>query len=566
MDTGVVLAVGLVFAGVLAGAYYVHRRRQGLLDISLARLEATRQKLQSQVRATIEREKQLTMLSDFSSRLALSLDLEHILGTAIEMLQTTMRVEVVLIYTVDGKTQELRLAALEGVSEEPPMAVLNGKVVQTGRPLVVEDTAGESKLAGQAARREGLHALVIVPLISRSKIIGTCCAATRHPRTFSPHEVEFLATAGHQIGIAVENSRLYRQQQLILEQLQTSEKRYRELFENAHDAIWVSDLDGKITAANQACAEALGYPLHKLIGKNMADILPPGAAADGGETRRKLLLGEPADKEYDQRVVRTDGSEAILRVAVNLIITDRSVFLQHIAKDITSERRAQENLRHYVQQITRAQEEERLRIARDLHDSTAQSLIAVLHQLDSFLEGRRHLPMSDMRELWSIREQTKSILQEVRHFSRDLRPSILDDLGLLPALEWLIEDIKVTHGIDATLAIDGAQQRFLPEVELGLFRIVQEALRNIVRHAEATRIEVILALDDKETRLTIRDDGKGFVLPGSLGELPRLGKLGLAGMRERAQLLGGTTALVSSPSRGTVVSVTIPVEGNVISA
>lgn len=237
-------------------------------------------------------------------------------------------------------------------------------------------------------------------------------------------------------------------------------------------------------------------------------------------------------------------------------------FWEKLKRSDCNNKKINENMRYYVQQATKAQEEERLRIARELHDSTAQSLIAVLHQLESFMDRSKYLKMSDSRALWKIIEELKGVLQEVRQFSRDLRPSILDDLGLIPALEWLTEEIK-THKIQGHLKIEGEEKRFLPEVELALFRIVQEALRNTIKHSKGNNAWVTIKFGEKTTRVTIKDDGQGFSPPRSLGELPRHGKLGLIGMQERARLIGGTLDIYSLPQKGTTITVAIPVDGNV---
>ena len=230
---------------------------------------------------------------------------------------------------------------------------------------------------------------------------------------------------------------------------------------------------------------------------------------------------------------------------------------QNIVRDVTEEKRMQENLRYYLQQITRAQEEERSRIAHELHDSTAQSLIAQLHQLENLLQDKSKLPVREAKSLWGFHEQTRDILQEVRRFSRDLRPSILDDLGLLPALEWVTGELESEYGIKTSLKVLGSERRFSQEAELVLFRIVQEALRNTGKHAQASKAEVEVEFNENKVTITISDNGVGFQPPESLGELSRLGKLGLAGMQERVQLLGGSLKLKSEPAKGTTVIVEV---------
>jgi signal transduction histidine kinase len=226
---------------------------------------------------------------------------------------------------------------------------------------------------------------------------------------------------------------------------------------------------------------------------------------------------------------------------------------------ITERKKAEENLRYYLQEITKAQEEERKRIARELHDSSAQNLIALLHQLDNLLTDKTKLPVKEAKALWGFYEQIRDTLQEVRRFSRDLRPSILDDLGLLPALEWVTEDLKNTYWIEVDLRVLGGERRLFPETELLLFRIVQEALRNIAKHAKATRAEVEIKFEEDKITVTVSDNGKGFEPPEDLGALTPTGKLGLAGMHERVQLLGGTVRLESGPGKGTRISVEAPV-------
>jgi len=221
------------------------------------------------------------------------------------------------------------------------------------------------------------------------------------------------------------------------------------------------------------------------------------------------------------------------------------------------EKQLREDLRFYLQQVTKAQEEERKRIARELHDDTTQALTVLSRQLDNIICGGR-LSKRDIANLEGLRQQANSILEGVRRFSQDLRPSILDDLGLLPALEWLISDITNHSGIAIGMAVVGSERRFSAEAELLLFRIAQEALRNVWRHSEASRAWITLEFGDGKTILTINDNGKGFELPQRVSDLASVGKLGLAGMEERARLIGSTLLLQSKPGEGTTVTVEVP--------
>jgi signal transduction histidine kinase len=220
--------------------------------------------------------------------------------------------------------------------------------------------------------------------------------------------------------------------------------------------------------------------------------------------------------------------------------------------NISKERKIQENLRLYVQKVSEAQEAERKRIARELHDETAQALVIVSRQLEDLANGKSRLSAGD------IREEVRKILEGVRHFSQELRPSILDDLGLIPAIKWLASDLTKNYGITAITDIKGDQQPLPPETEITLFRIIQEALTNVRKHSQATEVSVAMVISEDKISVTIRDNGKGFEIPERMGELTRSGKLGLNGMQERAQLLGGTIKIESNKGKGTLLSVEIP--------
>jgi len=235
---------------------------------------------------------------------------------------------------------------------------------------------------------------------------------------------------------------------------------------------------------------------------------------------------------------------------------------QQIAKDASTEKQMRESLTYYLQQAIRSQEEERRRIARELHDETAQDLAALSRQIDTITsKGARTLSSQDVMLLEELHQQADRALEGVRRFSQDLRPSILDDLGLVPALEWLASDLEQHFGIAVNFDVRGEVSRFAPEVELVLFRIAQEALRNIWKHSGASQAWIGLECLDDSTVLTIGDNGKGFETPEKVAELAPTGKLGLVGMQERARLVGANLTVTSEPGEGTNVTVELPTDG-----
>ena len=555
-ETGSVIVIGtLVILWFESQQREKERRRQAIL-----RLEAAQREIQSN-------ERRLAALNAVSEIVSQSLELEQVLNGALNKAIEVMDVEVALIFLLDEEARELELKTYHGVSEEFAAGVrrmkvgegFNGQVAESGEPLLVKDASHDPQLAREVVALERLHAQLIVPLKSKGKVVGTLCVAVRQPRGFLPEEVELLTAIGNEIGIAIENARLYAEERLIAERLRASEKEYRELFENAHDAICIEDLEGNIIAANRACAELTGYTQEELRGMQVSNFFAGESLRARREIKQKLLRGDALEQPYEQRLIRKDGTEAIIKLTTNLIISDgQPKGFQHIARDITEEKRLEENLRFYLQQVTRAQEEERKRIARELHDDTAQALVVLSRQLDSFISSERR-PMQDVLSLEKLRGQIDKVLEGVRRFSQDLRPSVLDDLGLLPALEWLASDLTDHFGISIGVAMLGSERRFSPEAELLLFRIAQEALRNVWRHSGASRAWITVEFDDGKTILTIRDNGKGFELPKRVSDLASAGKLGLAGMEERAKLLGGSLTVHSELGKGTTVVVEVPV-------
>ena len=214
-------------------------------------------------------------------------------------------------------------------------------------------------------------------------------------------------------------------------------------------------------------------------------------------------------------------------------------------------------MRFHVSQITRAQEDERRRIARELHDDTAQALIALSRRLDDLATSCEQLPEYAIGRLDELHDLIDSTLQGVRRFSRALQPSVLDDLGLLPALEGLLADVEET-GVETELRVYGVRRRLPPDAELVLVRIVQEALSNVRRHSQAPRVVTTVEFGEGQVRMTVDDNGQGFDLPDRTGDLAATGKLGLIGMHERARLLDGTLLIESEPGRGTTVTVDVP--------
>lgn len=221
---------------------------------------------------------------------------------------------------------------------------------------------------------------------------------------------------------------------------------------------------------------------------------------------------------------------------------------------------AQEALQRYIRSITRAQEDERRRLARELHDETIQNLIALDQRLQILAMDLREADPSRALQVSELHRTVNGTIEEVRRMTRALRPTYLEELGLSPALEMLARDAEREIGIPVSFHQEGQPRRLAPEAELALYRIVQQALSNIGRHAQAARAWVSLTFQPDRLTTVVRDDGRGFALPGRLSDLSAKGHFGLMGMKERAELAGGSLTLESAAGSGTVVRVDLPVE------
>jgi signal transduction histidine kinase len=220
-------------------------------------------------------------------------------------------------------------------------------------------------------------------------------------------------------------------------------------------------------------------------------------------------------------------------------------------------RRYQRSIQSYAAAITRGQEDERSRIARELHDETVQALIALDQRTQLIERSCKRDPQLAAVQLGELREMTADTIAEVRHVIRNLRPIYLEDLGLVPAIEMLTQPLNEAAELSATLTVEGEVRRLAPERELALYRIVQEALNNVVKHARARHVHVKLNYGDQLT-VVIQDDGRGFELPDQADALSDLGHFGLIGMRERAELIGARLTIHSAPGVGTTIELQLP--------
>ena len=557
----VIETVAFLLIGLLV-CWLIHRQ-QGTVD----QLKRTEQELHTDIQIIREHELRLDSLNRIAGTVSESLNIHHVLNQAIDNVMDVTRCDVAWIFLVDEERNELSLVTHRGTSEELAREVdklrigegFNGRVAESGEPLYVEDASRDPRLTREIISKYKIRSTLIVPMSSKNKVNGTICIAMYRLREFQSEEVELLSAIGYQIGIAVENANLYQQERSITQQLQVSEERYRGIFENSSEAILVYSTTGRIIMVNRACEELTGYRQDELVNTSVFQLFT-GIHADKLE---QVILKDmdPVLLREDEEVslVRKDGTEAIIELKVGPIYRGEvKIGAQIIARDVTDERQLRKNMDHYISQITQAQEDERLRISRELHDDTAQALANLSRGLDSLVSSSERLDTSLVDEITKLHDIADSALEGVRRYSQDLRPSILDDLGLIPALEWLVSNLEDETGIMTTIDFQGGKFRLVPEKELAVFRICQEILSNIRKHSGATAVEMVLNHEAGHLTIIISDNGQGFSVPDRTSDLAMSGKLGIIGMRERARLTGGTLIVQSERDKGTTITLRVP--------
>ena len=255
---------------------------------------------------------------------------------------------------------------------------------------------------------------------------------------------------------------------------------------------------------------------------------------------------------------RKNGDKFWVEIA-SAIVEDQSrekCFLE-TWNDITRDKQFADNLRSYASLVTSTLEGERKRLARELHDETIQSLFCLCTDIGNCIKDGR-LPPDIRRELKLILDRTGGVMNSLRSFCHEMRPDIIDRFGLVPSIKLLVEEMKRSNGPTCHFDIIGDIRRLPSDTELAIFRIVQEALSNIRRHANATEVKLSGIFNDSTIQIIVSDNGIGFEVPNEIEALASYGKLGLVGMNERTYLIGGTLSIDSEKDKGTTITVQVP--------
>jgi PAS domain S-box-containing protein len=380
------------------------------------------------------------------------------------------------------------------------------------------------------------------PALSRRELVARLSEAEENLRAIRSGEVDAIV--------------VNRQGEEKVFTLRGADHTYRVFVERMNEGAAVLSSDHTVLHCNGRFARFLGARLQSVIGSSMLDLVWPDdhpkldallrrAAQRNcrGEIRLQSRKGAPMSVHLSLNPLRLDSTRAVCLIASDLSETKRA----------EQELRASgEQLRNLTAHLQSVREDERARISREVHDELGQSLTAVKMDL-AWLAGR--LPQRDgpmLKRIRSTQQLADSIIQSIRRISTELRPAVLD-LGLAAAVEWQVQEFEARSGIRCKVRLL-TRQVVASNASTAMFRIFQETLTNVARHAKATRAEVVLQKQRDRLVLLIHDNGRGFDQAD-----PSLSKsLGLLGMRERAAILGGRVSISSAPGKGTTVTAWIP--------
>jgi signal transduction histidine kinase len=532
---------------------------------------------------------------DAGVALASELSLDAVLQKMVEAAAKLTGAQYAALGVIDPSGQSLERFIVTGIDADTQAAIgdpphglgILGALIQDAVPLRLDDLGKDPRSVGFPPNHPPMRTFLGVPILLRGVAYGNLYLTEKAggvPFTGEDEEVTTLLSS--QAAVAIENARLYEAATRWLKQIESL---------NEVSNALVSEMD------LSRLLDLVAARLRELVQARLVLIALPGSSGDlfvratngeGAEELAGMLLSEEASKaarvlsrrrservdsmiedlEVDQEIARRVGARTGLYVP--MVLRDRpiGIIMAHdkedgdarfsdedvrlaetfadraaVAVDL-SERVASDALRRVVG----AQELERQRLARELHDETGQALTSILLRLKTLEDASD--PAAVAAAVSQVRELVVATLQDVRRLAVELRPKVLDDFGLVSALERLVDTFREQSGIEVDLESRLGNERLPFDIETTLYRITQEALTNVVKHAQAKRVSVVLTRRDGSVAAVIEDDGRGFG-PGDLEE----NGLGLLGMRERVALVDGRLTVESSAGSGTTLSIEVPV-------
>jgi len=524
------------------------------------------------------------ILRDANFALTENLSLERVLETLLDFLSKLVPYDSANVMLRNSESQFVvsalrsyeqfqNVETTRSITFDGTVNPILGRLCMTKQTVVVPDTIKDPDWHFVSGA-DHVRSWMGVPLVLSGKVIGLYSVDKAEPAFFQPEHARLAETLAARAASAIQNAQLFEQSQRYVAELEEriaerkqaetalreSEERYRELFENAKDAIYVHDLEGTYLKVNRAAETLSGYTRDEIVGHNFSEFVPEEHIRN---VRRSFCakLAKKGETTYEVDVLAKDGRRVPVEVSSRAIYENGVlVGVQGMARDITERKLAEDTLLMFSRKLIEAQEDERRRIARELHDQIGQVLTAVKMNLYSMQK------VCNSSEVAShVKDNMEAIdqaLRLVRDLSVELRPPVLDDFGLVTALRWYVDRYARRTGLNVDVIIEllDENERFSRDLETACFRIAQEALTNVVRHANASQIIVQLSKDEDVLFLSVRDDGAGFEPENLRKRAPRAATLGLIGMQERAHAAGGTVEIDSELSKGTEVRISLPLD------
>ena len=499
------------------------------------------------------------------------LRLDDLLRELLGRVREALAADTVVILLLNDEGTELAVRAAHGLEEEVRLDMripfgrgIAGTIAARGVTMVIEDVSAV-EVVSPVLRAKGLRTMLGTPLVLDGRGIGVLHVGSLSPRRFTPDDARLLELVADRIATAIGRARLFGAEQKARHDAETAEARFRLLVDGVHDyAFYMLDRAGRVESWNAGAERLLGYGADEVVGRHVSMFYVPEAARQGmpGRTlERAAAEGRAIEEGWSQR---KDGSRFWAEVLVTALRNreGRLAGYSVLTHDVTERRRHAEVRARLLEQVITAQEEEQRRIARELHDETGQSLTSLLVGLRT-LEAAPDLAAAH-EQVAEMRRVTARTLDEVHRLARGLRPAVLDELGLVPAVEQLALEFMQGRGVAVDVSAVGfGPERLPPALETTVYRVVQEALTNTAKHGGARTVSIVLQQRGQVVQAIVSDDGCGFDVEATLRTPAPRAHLGLHGMRERAALVGGTVTIESTHGEGTTIYVRVPVSGGV---
>lgn len=498
------------------------------------------------------------------------LRLDDLLRELLARIREVLGVDTVAILLLAEDGADLVVRAAHGLEEEVALGMripvgrgVAGRIAVRREPMVFEDLS-QAEVVSPVLRERGVRSLLGVPLMVEGRVIGVVHVGTLAARAFAPDDVRLLQLVADRVAIAIDHARLYEAERGARAAAEAAERRFRLLVDGVRDyATYMVDRDGRVVTWNAGAERLKGYRPEEVLGRDLSLFFAPEDVARGAPRQALEQAAAEGHAAAEGWRVRRDGSRFWAEVGITALRDGEGALLGFsvITHDLTERRRAAEIRARLLAQLMAAREEEQRRLARELHDETSQSLTSLLVGLRAI--GEAPSLQAARAHAGELRRIAARALEEVRRLLRGLRPRALDELGLVAALEHLAAEAAQASGIEVDVQAGGLGGRRLPPaVETALYRIVQEALTNAVRHAKPRQVSVRVRRDGARVQAIVADDGDGFDVEAALRGSGPWDHLGLHGMRERAALLGGSVVIESAPGAGTTLYVWLPVDGD----